>query len=142
MSSEKQPLEGLTIRLWNVPSESKDKNTKEDNLVKGNRGYRQYTEQVGKNKTYFLFGKLFKKLLGSEKLKYSTHDWEDKPKKGIYIFLKKKRRNTRSFINKLLIELKKSTRDWDAEKKKLESVQDLPLLSRSDVQTDSQRCEK
>ncbi|GAA5804103.1 hypothetical protein HPULCUR_009589 [Helicostylum pulchrum] len=100
--SGKQPIEGLTVRIWDPPSSEKDNSKKGDNLSKGSRGYREYTEQAG-----------------SEKLKYSTHDWDDKPKQ----------------------ELKKSTRDWDAEKKKLESVQDLPLVSRTDT-TDSQRCEK
>jgi hypothetical protein len=47
MSNKKQPLEGLTVRIWDPPSKSTDKKT-EDNLSKGSRGYRQYTEQVGK----------------------------------------------------------------------------------------------
>ncbi|KAG2194873.1 hypothetical protein INT47_002667 [Mucor saturninus] len=103
MSNGKQPLEGLTVRIWDPPSKTESEKTADENLLKGNRGFRQYTEQVG-----------------SDKLKYTTHDWDTDTKKA---------HST---------ELKQSTRDWDAEKKKKESVQELPLLSRSDPRTDTQ----
>lgn len=48
MSSGKQPLEGLTVRIWDPPSTStsKDKSS-EEKLLKGSRGFREYTEQIG-----------------------------------------------------------------------------------------------
>lgn len=48
MANNRQPLEGLTVRIWDPPAPSinNDKNTK--NSQGGSRGFRQYTEQVGK----------------------------------------------------------------------------------------------
>jgi hypothetical protein len=50
----KQPIEGLTVRIFDDPSTPE---------TKGRRGYRQYTEQVG-----------------STKIKHTTHNWDDTPK--------------------------------------------------------------
>lgn len=47
MSNGKQPLEGLTVRIWDPPSNTESKKTNDESLLKGNRGFRQYTEQVG-----------------------------------------------------------------------------------------------
>lgn len=48
--SGKQPIEGLTVRIWDPPSSEKDNSKKGDNLSKGSRGYREYTEQAGNKK--------------------------------------------------------------------------------------------
>ena len=45
--SNKQPLEGLTVRIWDPPTTTDDKEFK-DKLTKGSRGFREYTEQIGK----------------------------------------------------------------------------------------------
>lgn len=50
MSGGKQPIEGLTVRLWDPPSSEKDASKTGDNSSKGSRGYREYTELVGNNK--------------------------------------------------------------------------------------------
>lgn len=49
MSRNNQPLEGLTVRIWDPPSATEDKDQDKSNKGKGSRGYRQYTEQVGKS---------------------------------------------------------------------------------------------
>ncbi|RCI07026.1 hypothetical protein CU098_011041 [Rhizopus stolonifer] len=90
MSNNKQPLEGLTIRIWDVDNK--------DDKKKGSEGFREYTEQIG-----------------STDLKHTVHKWDKKEKK----------QDTKQG-------LKKSTRDWAAEDKKLNQVQELSLVSRSD----------
>lgn len=87
MSNGKQPLEGLTVRIWDPPSNTVSEKTADENLLKGNRGFRQYTEQIGKftqclvftlsNRILFTRG-----IIGSDKLKYTTHDWDTDVKKG------------------------------------------------------------
>ncbi|CAO3607162.1 unnamed protein product [Mucor hiemalis] len=95
MSGGKKPIEGLTIRLWDPPTTSTT-GTAGDNASKGSRGFRQYTEEVG-----------------SEKLKYTTHNWDSD-----------KSKTTKNGLSQ-------SARDWDAEKKQLELVTNLPPISRS-----------
>lgn len=92
MSNGKQPLEGLTVRIWDPPSTTESKKTADENLLKGNRGFRQYTEQIGNlnppsicswsNRVISIY-----ETPGSDKLKYTTHDWDTEEKKGNPLFL-------------------------------------------------------
>ncbi|KAI8332512.1 hypothetical protein EDC96DRAFT_526530 [Choanephora cucurbitarum] len=93
MSDKKAPIEGLTIRIWDLDNEVE----KSDVNNRGSRGYREYTEQIG-----------------SDKLKHNVHKFNSD-------------KNVEENQG-----LKKSTRDWTAEKEKANSVEELSLVSRSD----------